>query len=415
MPKAKKKKKSNRGTEYELLLERLFQAIHRYDRSPLEALERDILMPTVTHVDGKPIMQQVDVFWSFRHGPITYSAVIEARNYKRKITKGAILQFHAVLQELQQRCVGVMVTTKGFQKGAEGFARQHGIELFLVGIGPAMALRYKLELQAFKTLNGGSTPYSAVYRQEDGRTRSVHLATHMIDASLIFIEDETGVKALSALVADLDFAVQKELYDSHTDHAPCEYRSIRTRTFPPGARIRFPAGIEHELIELSFGYHYTVTPGYRDVDVTLGFDQLILRLGEGKDGYAVDYAGRVIMLRPDKIGMCDFCPTVCLVDDGYDFEADPVEVSTSYDRRTLTVGGPWGGCNTCSSLILANDRDGLLRRAEFLESMRGADLTRGIGVAGMHHSFWLGYTGRFRKAGSAADYRHGDEADAPTA
>lgn len=71
---------------------------------------------------------QIDVYWEYEIAGVIHRVAIEGKNYKRKISIGAVRDFYGVLSDLNN-VAGIMVTKIGYQEGAKEFAAHFGISL----------------------------------------------------------------------------------------------------------------------------------------------------------------------------------------------------------------------------------------------------------------------------------------------
>ena len=112
------------AAEYEELTKSLVDLVS--DRSPVHttSLERNVVL------QGKATTNQIDVVWEFEAGDRVHRILLECRNYKRKLTQGAVHAFRSVVDDLndeQVPCIGVMVTRTGYQPGAKAVAETYGV------------------------------------------------------------------------------------------------------------------------------------------------------------------------------------------------------------------------------------------------------------------------------------------------
>jgi hypothetical protein len=74
---------------------------------------------------------QIDVYWEFRSGRETYKTVIECKHYAEDLKVGIVRDFFGVLHDVGD-VKGIIVTTRGYQRGARRFADHYKIGLKLV-------------------------------------------------------------------------------------------------------------------------------------------------------------------------------------------------------------------------------------------------------------------------------------------
>ena len=115
----------NTGLEYEVLVQSIFQEIHNQDSARNIIVERDVKFK------GKSgTSHQVDVFWEFEIAGVRYLTIVQCKDWNSTVKQEQIFSLKTVLEDLPKQPRGIIVTKKGFQKGAKEFAKHHGIELF---------------------------------------------------------------------------------------------------------------------------------------------------------------------------------------------------------------------------------------------------------------------------------------------
>jgi Restriction endonuclease len=73
---------------------------------------------------------EIDVSLLFDVGGISFLILIECKHYQRSVEASDILQFCSRIEDIGAQ-KGILVTTKGFQRGAQKIASAHGIALVL--------------------------------------------------------------------------------------------------------------------------------------------------------------------------------------------------------------------------------------------------------------------------------------------
>ncbi len=109
---------------YELVAKMVFDEIHL--RSDLKTIEvqHDVIL------QGLKGKHQIDLFWCFEQGGVTYTAIVQVKNWLTRVKQGELLKFSAVLHELPNQPRGIFVTRSGYQKGAKQIAEAEGILLY---------------------------------------------------------------------------------------------------------------------------------------------------------------------------------------------------------------------------------------------------------------------------------------------
>ena len=117
----------NTGKEYEELAQRVFDEIINESRTGLETIQvqRDVTL------QGKDAKHQIDVYWEFVVGNLTYKTIIQAKDQKSAITQPQMLTFKSVVEDLPGT-TGIFVTRTGYQAGAKQIADKNGIVTFIL-------------------------------------------------------------------------------------------------------------------------------------------------------------------------------------------------------------------------------------------------------------------------------------------
>lgn len=120
---------ANKGTEYEKLVQDIFQAIVDYERCGLKhiAVRHN---ETIKGISGAT--HQIDVLCDFELGGFPYQTLMEIKNWKSPVKKEQIIAFHGILMDIPGQPHGVFVSSSGFQSGAMTYAKTHGIELITI-------------------------------------------------------------------------------------------------------------------------------------------------------------------------------------------------------------------------------------------------------------------------------------------
>ena len=115
---------TNTGRPFEQLTRRVFDALLKQQAVVNLRLEHDVVLQglTATH--------QIDVYWEFDAGGITYRTVVECKDWGNAVAQGTLFSLKAVLDDLPGQPRGVVVSRSGFQEGARRFAEAHGILLY---------------------------------------------------------------------------------------------------------------------------------------------------------------------------------------------------------------------------------------------------------------------------------------------
>jgi len=113
----------NPNTAFECFTQRIIQRL----------VNSEVLKPTLVRhnvkLKGKSgCDHQIDVYWEYEKDGAMNRVAIECKNYDSNVSIGKVRDFFSVLQDLEN-VRGIMVTSKGYQKGAKKFAEFYGISL----------------------------------------------------------------------------------------------------------------------------------------------------------------------------------------------------------------------------------------------------------------------------------------------
>lgn len=115
---------TNTGKPYERLTRRVFETLLAQQSVKNLRVEHDIKLQGLTNE------HQIDVYWEFETGGITYRTVVECKDKTKPVEKQTLHALWTTLQDLPGQPRGVVVARSGFQEGAERFAKAHGILLY---------------------------------------------------------------------------------------------------------------------------------------------------------------------------------------------------------------------------------------------------------------------------------------------
>lgn len=85
----------------------------------------------VTLMGQSGASRQIDVLIKHKKGPYEYLTLVECKFWKKKVERANIDVLYAGMQDLNAS-KGVFFTTKGYQEGAEIYAKSKGITIFVV-------------------------------------------------------------------------------------------------------------------------------------------------------------------------------------------------------------------------------------------------------------------------------------------
>lgn len=113
----------NPNTAFECFTQRIIQRL----------VNSTVLKPTLVRHNVKLVGKsgcehQIDVYWEYEKDGVMNRVALECKNYDSNVSIGKVRDFLSVLQDLEN-VRGIMVTSKGYQKGAKKFAEYYGISL----------------------------------------------------------------------------------------------------------------------------------------------------------------------------------------------------------------------------------------------------------------------------------------------
>jgi len=114
----------NTGISYELLTQSIFNLIVNEKRVETIDVRHDV------ELNGITAKHQIDVYWEFREGGVTYKTIVQTKDWSSPVKQEQLFAFKCVLNDLPGQPRGVFVTRTGYQRGAREFAEKNGIMLY---------------------------------------------------------------------------------------------------------------------------------------------------------------------------------------------------------------------------------------------------------------------------------------------
>lgn len=108
--------------EYEKLTKEIYEALLNADGINSIEVRHNV------KIQGQSAKHQIDVYWEYELAGIRHKVAIECKNYNKSVSKGVVTSFYGVLTDIGN-INGVIVTKKGFQRGAKEYAERWGINL----------------------------------------------------------------------------------------------------------------------------------------------------------------------------------------------------------------------------------------------------------------------------------------------
>ena len=113
--------------EYERFVQRAVQALVDADLGPDSDVQ---VRHDISYPGRSGCVHQIDVYWEVTLGQRTFGVAVECKNLTDTVEIGRVRDFYGVLADTGLN--GVMVTTKGYQRGARMFADYYKIDIFVM-------------------------------------------------------------------------------------------------------------------------------------------------------------------------------------------------------------------------------------------------------------------------------------------
>ena len=113
----------NKNTEYEMLVQEIYQEIADEDAPDTVTVQHNI-----KKVGKSGHEHQIDVYYEFCFMGEIHKVIIECKNYSNRVTVGKLRDFQGLLSDIGD-VRGIFVSKSGFQKGAIDFAKHYNIVL----------------------------------------------------------------------------------------------------------------------------------------------------------------------------------------------------------------------------------------------------------------------------------------------
>ena len=113
----------NPNTEYERFTQEVYQQLLNCRHLNIANVQHNIKL------EGRSgCKHQIDVYWEYEKNGVKHRVAIECKNYNRRVFKEKVCALNGVLIDLDG-VEGIMVSKKGFQRGAIQYAKEYGISL----------------------------------------------------------------------------------------------------------------------------------------------------------------------------------------------------------------------------------------------------------------------------------------------
>lgn len=148
-PKAQQKK--NTGKQYELRVKSLYESILALHGDEFKNIrvKHNVHLESISarSKDGTSIKRQIDVYWEFELAGTVHRVCVQTKDMDRRVTLGMVDTFRSVLDDIAGQPRGIIVSRKGYQKGAEAFAKARGIDILVFSEIPETETPSKVDLQ----------------------------------------------------------------------------------------------------------------------------------------------------------------------------------------------------------------------------------------------------------------------------
>jgi len=172
----------SKGDRLESLIQYVYQVLSEFSNT-------EIIVKNKENIVGKSgVKHNIDVYYQFEMNGIMHRVLFECKNWNSKISKEKVLALKAILDDIPNS-VGVMVSVKGFQSGAERFAEHHGIELISGNEQSLLAIvaRKKLQVVLPEESIVGEPFYCLMEKGNDGQVTGTYIQTKTQQGSFLVL------------------------------------------------------------------------------------------------------------------------------------------------------------------------------------------------------------------------------------
>lgn len=145
----------------------------------LNMKDEGVVVGSSVYMTGKSGEQhEVDVYYEFTNAGIRHRVAIECKDWVRPVSKGQVQEFESKLRDIGD-IIGVIVSRNGYQSGAEGFAKYHGIRPLRFDDLPSFTslIGQRLKTVALPDADCIGEPFWIIMEMRDGRITGSHYAT----------------------------------------------------------------------------------------------------------------------------------------------------------------------------------------------------------------------------------------------
>ena len=119
---------TEKGTEYELMLQKIYASMLEQDEVDA-VVERKKKLKTI---DGGTV--EAEIYWEFKRADVTLKIVAQAKDERHNIKQNELFAFHKILENIPGQPRGLFITRTGFQKGARDYANRHEIGIYTLRV-----------------------------------------------------------------------------------------------------------------------------------------------------------------------------------------------------------------------------------------------------------------------------------------
>lgn len=117
---------SKQGEEYERFVQDVYKVLNANDGLSNVIVQHDVKLKGISRE------HQIDVYWQFSYGTVTYRVAVECKDYKNPVTAEKIEAFRSTLLDIGNDIQGIFASRNGFQTGAINVAKMYGIQLMQI-------------------------------------------------------------------------------------------------------------------------------------------------------------------------------------------------------------------------------------------------------------------------------------------
>ena len=253
MPKKKVMTTYEVGITYESIAKAVFERIHS------EASGITVEVEHLARVEGVTTRHVVDVLWKFRVGGISYTAVVQCKNWNTRVKQEDVFAFKAILADIPGQPRGIIVSRSGLQAGARRVAKASGIVVFQLGPAPKPGIVLSDYGWATYAINKKLQIELTVFNPRVDLTCTVPLGSDIssealfrplaLSQQLLFDEHGRSVGSMRDIVADMAGTLRNS----------GQLSGIRTHEFAAPTYMRYEAG-GPQLRILSVTANISITP-----------------------------------------------------------------------------------------------------------------------------------------------------------